>query len=609
MHRALILVLFFVFAATLQCKRSLSLNGDVFAFGDFDSDKHTDLFVVSKARDLVTVFRWNTNSKSFKDSGISVASENIVQVSSHDFNRDGALDVLVVTKDKAIYESAIYLGYHTKIDNQPSLRINGTSQMLVFDYNNDLFPDLLGNSNAGHQSVWIMQQDGLSVQEFQRQIQPLSKDYASAFVDMDGDCLADLVTVEGECHNRRGSLKLHVWINQKENGFLSVPQRTLNLPCSAQQITLADMDRNGAVDIVYADLERNSIHIIYNQQKPVCNTRVGSSSVSCRSPTNLCSADSKFTLGDPTSPNSKDHVVFELKTHAFGHVKEGLLRLRAGDWNMDGYPDIFAPIVDDQTGKTYLYLLTNQKCSESRCGSINRDLRTLDLSDSFDTPDAYTAAFMDYQEDGIGDLMVLTDPAMFDGNGPSDAVLYENPANSDSFFLKAMALNGLCMSWCPSGAKFPDPRPYGVNQVGATFKFTVTELDGTKHIRQETQLSQSSHMALQAPYTLYGLGRTNNYVEEFFLGMPLKQPKHYAYWIAIVPNSRLIAVPYKPSDPLTWQLELYVSPSSQLLWVSVAVLVSLVAVGLIILILEYKERKEDEAEKRATAHLFSFDAL
>lgn len=36
-------------------------------------------------------------------------------------------------------------------------------------------------------------------------------------------------------------------------------------------------------------------------------------------------------------------------------------------------------------------------------------------------------------------------------------------------------------------------------------------------------MAQSAHAPLTLPFELFGLGQTNNYVEEFFLGLPLSQ--------------------------------------------------------------------------------------
>jgi integrin alpha FG-GAP repeat containing protein 1 len=110
-------------------------------------------------------------------------------------------------------------------------------------------------------------------------------------------------------------------------------------------------------------------------------------------------------------------------------------------------------------------------------------------------------------------------------------------------------LNGVCPSWC-SGVKFPDPKPYGVNLPGGTFKFTLNDLSGTAHVAQGVQLQQSGYLALQTPYVMFGLGRTSNYIEEIFMGVPISNGKeHYNSWICIIPNSQVIGFPYPPSSP------------------------------------------------------------
>jgi integrin alpha FG-GAP repeat containing protein 1 len=89
-------------------------------------------------------------------------------------------------------------------------------------------------------------------------------------------------------------------------------------------------------------------------------------------------------------------------------------------------------------------------------------------------------------------------------------------------------------------------------------------------------LPQTAYLALNTPYVLFGLGRSSNYIEEFFYGIPINQvlrlttlffflvflaeyhllqAVHYNYWIgSTIPNSQVVAIPYKPSEPLTYVL-------------------------------------------------------
>lgn len=100
-------------------------------------------------------------------------------------------------------------------------------------------------------------------------------------------------------------------------------------------------------------------------------------------------------------------------------------------------------------------------------------------------------------------------------NNNSIVAIYNNFFN-DAFFLKTMGTyqqlfaqvilkmkigsNGVCPSFCSTGPKFPSPKvstiiplhhlqwqPYGVNFPGAVFKFTYSELDGTKRVTEGDQ--------------------------------------------------------------------------------------------------------------------------
>jgi len=173
------------------------------------------------------------------------------------------------------------------------------------------------------------------------------------------------------------------------------------------------------------------------------------------------------------------------------------------------------------------------------------------------------------------------------------------------------ASNGVCPSFCPSGEKFPDPKPYGVNFPGANFKFTWSELSGRLRVTQGVQLHQSGYLALQTPYVFFGLGRTSNYVEQMFIGVSIVSDSGYykLFPIFIIPNSQLIMFPYKPGNPDSWTLELFIRTSGLTLWVIVAVVSTLIINGLIVYFFKWREKREDALLRQETAHLFSFDAM
>lgn len=187
------------------------------------------------------------------------------------------------------------------------------------------------------------------------------------------------------------------------------------------------------------------------------------------------------------------------------------------------------------------------------------------------------------------------------------AFVLRTTVDEDAYFLTTQASNGVCPAWCKApDPEFPRPRPYGVNFHGGVFKFTVTAVDGTKFPRIAVALTQSGNLALQTPYTLTGLGRTSNYIEELFAGFTIANYAHYNLYIAIIPKSQIVVFPYPISDASAWLIELFISPSSVLIGVLITISVSLFIVGVSILFFHIREQREDEREKKAQRHLFNF---
>ena len=48
----------------------------------------------------------------------------------------------------------------------------------------------------------------------------------------------------------------------------------------------------------------------------------------------------------------------------------------------------------------------------------------------------------------------------------------------------------------------------------------VKEINSIFFLFEATQLSQAAYFALQPPYTVFGLGRTPNFVEKLIIGLP-----------------------------------------------------------------------------------------
>lgn len=172
--------------------------------------------------------------------------------------------------------------------------------------------------------------------------------------------------------------------------------------------------------------------------------------------------------------------------------------------------------------------------------------------------------------------------------------LYNN-FKPDALFVKSSGLNGVCHEWCTVGPKFPDPKPYGVNYPGGTFKFALTDNDGTTLGAAGAQMYRTGYFSLQTPYLMFGLGRISNYIQTIFYGTNSKK-NWFNYWQGVIPNSQVIAIPYKVNKPTSWSIELFLSPSAIVFWIIILLVVTLIILAAIVIGFKLKERVKKKHE-------------
>ncbi|PKU34668.1 neuropilin and tolloid-like protein 2 [Limosa lapponica baueri] len=107
------------------------------------------------------------------------------------------------------------------------------------------------------------------------------------------------------------------------------------------------------------------------------------------------------------------------------------------------------------------------------------------------------------------------------------------------------------------------------------------------------QLSQSAHFALQLPYNVLGLGRSANFLDHLYVGIPRplgEKSVRKQEWTAIIPNSQLIVIPYPHNVPRSWSAKLYLTPSNIVLLTAIALIGVCVFILAIIGILHWQEK-------------------
>ncbi|CAJ0845551.1 7606_t:CDS:10 [Entrophospora sp. SA101] len=586
-----------------------NISGTVAAFGDFNSDKFTDIVVLDSTQKSISIYLWDHESNKFSkanSSDIEINDFLITNVIPGDYNYDGNLDLLLMgqTNPSTIYRKneplymRVYFGYDNATFNlsYADLESSYSQHPITFDFDGDMKTDLLGHYfSSTHDSklfVWknvynestgtlfevVPLSDNMTMPQKGCR---LSEPHSNAFIDLNGDCLSDLFLT---CEENFRETSYQIWVNTKDHGY--VLTRYGELP------TYADGD--GTIDMVFPVCKKSecAIHIAYNKQKPLCSSK---DETNCRKLSNLCEPDDDFRFNLNDDPDNDAYTIIDVKDLLDGGVIvikdksfKGMLPvpIRIGDYNMDGFPDLL--VISEKGTEHFVSLLESIPCTLEYCDPLavkaqrRAFVKVIDGANSLnEITNAKGAAFFDVDEDGTLDIMVLAD--LKSNDAARDIYLINNDYFNDAFFLKTLVLNGVSQR-----------QHYGVNYPGSAFKFTVVDTYGNKRANQVAQYSQVGYLYLQTPYTLFGLGRTNNYVEELFVGVVRNQSYHYTSYFGVIPNSQLIIIPYQPddyNDIYTWALELYIHPGDWIPWVLTTLATATVILATIVAALHWMEKR------------------
>ncbi|KAJ2805135.1 hypothetical protein H4R20_002213 [Coemansia guatemalensis] len=618
-----------------------NLRGTPAAFGDFNGDHQTDLFVISSDQKTVELWQWQKREKNFDhaqsadihiDSGVLVSN-----VIPGDFDMDGNLDLLVQGSKKSSSEVVmmLYLGDGTSgFQAAGELPSAANTLPFAFDYDGTGRVDLLGLSwdqrdNATAPPIWVWSNAPAAVpdtdsnendakesavQERRRNASDLfslrafdspsygngtkmctpASPHSSAFVDLDGDCLADLFIV---CD---GNEEYQIWTNS-EAGF--VYSQTGKLPSDAGPVSFADMNADGSMDLVIPILGKSQIYVIYNQQRPLC---VGlRKHENCRKFKRICEGDPEFSfsLADAHIINISSmwhsEVLLDAISDFQGHAAPPAVRV--ADFNLDGYPDM-AIVTKKGRSESRVRLLQSVACDGCKAGKDGQ----LDRRDYKAVTDGVAAleqlkhvqdlAFFDIDGTGTLDLLVY----YLDGAGKKRAGAVYNNFFTDAFFIKALA--------CPTGKDGnKHVRSYTGYMSGPTFKYLLVSDSGKKHVAQSAQAPQTAYRALFTPYTVIGIGRTNNYIEDFSVGSTSALGEHERSFEGLIPNSNVVIFPLNTTKD--WRLELYMNRSESTPYILATLLSSMVVLAITVVTLGALERKADKREKQRALHAINFDAL
>ena len=593
------------------CDRTTELglsaaHGPVVAICDWNGDRYTDLLSLNGT--TLGLHLWNRDEYKFHDVlrlqlplALEDQSMAVVGITAQDFDNDGHVDLLVTLQGKDHMKVQIFLHDDPEGTDETHLRASGwqatvDDEVLVANLFGSGSVDLFGSSN-GHRMAWRNKGTPGKVVLVGTQLpgSQLATPHTSSTVDVNGDCVADLVTVTLE----NGVKYLEFW-SVKTLAEGQPMARIMSLH-GLGLLSWTDIDSDGDLDII-APVEHKGrwryILILYNQQgtkDPAC-----ASDLCCLSEFAFHEFDHPFA--DPSSLLSCDYsagyLLLDLGDEPMDYRTwtNGISappRVRVGDFNIDGYPD-FVVVTDISNGSgTAAHLWKNEPCVGqpcSRCGSprmmVHQKAGAEVLKGMAGVFDGF---FYTYNEEGASDLIFM-------GGAGSHTKLWalKNDFFNDAFFLKALAsrVGGV------KGKKF-----FGAALPGTMLKLTWADLDTNPRVQMGVQLPTSTHNALNLPYTFSGLGRTNSYIDQFVCGSYQEdaQKKDTHEWLGLIPNSQVFVLLTPSDDGPKWSLEIYVSPSKITFWVAASVAGGLALLAVPVWYLHRQERLADEIERRAKA--------
>ncbi|XP_029042744.2 T-cell immunomodulatory protein [Osmia bicornis bicornis] len=562
------------------------LDGMPAAFGDFNSDELTDVFMLRKNGTTVQIFLAAEQEPLLRPSSdLSCTFRSmVVSVVPGDFDGDVFMDVLVITFDKESKLSFAYIlwGGNGRLnctnEGQPLIKMIG--QPLALDFNGDMIIDLFGVNENGSRTFWVFDQSrrppmAIPMDELTERPPPISQPHSNAYLDLNNDFLADLVVSTSKC--------FEIWLGI-EQGFRfheTIPfPYNISLPHFEGKLGQAlylDVELTGKMDLLL----------------PLCFDE------ECTNSTIMMYSDKWYNL----QVNFRDgNSALWGFVKPDGHRYTDTITLRGGDFNMDGYPDLLATLKSTVSKQKRSYLLENVACYS--CVGFTRKFQVKWQALNPFHNETAMAVFYDFYQDGILDVILVEAGK---SNNTYSTAAFKNSLDYDANFVKVMVLTGRTNSLYPisPGSLGKKKRTYGTNLPGPSIAYRTTTQDGSPRSAIAAQLPQSAHFSLNLPYTTFGLGRTPNFVDALTIGVGGKSRE----WPQIIPNSQMVVIPNPIAEPWRWKAQLFVTPSKLILLSAAALTGTCGLISLIIVALYWKERREDKIEKLQEAHRFHFDAM
>ncbi|CDW73884.1 UNKNOWN [Stylonychia lemnae] len=628
------------------------------AFADINNDRYTDIITINEAKTVFTVHLYEpakkmfVYQKSFKPSDCQKIT-NIAVGRSVDRIR-----LFITCQTSSISSQSTSTSNHGTViklfdkygkyvdfeEQKMQIPIESGSQPFIADLNGDYLEDII-YTDVNHDIKVAFQKRNpaeLFVTDFDQALlvtdetegclqkknvkRKLSVPHSTSLIDFDGDCLSDLFITVTEVNSGKSFYEIYIRrekelqddLNQDDPQNISANQTQLDsslrgmntfclvsreeIPSSTNNLFhFADVDRDAMIDMLFVTKNDLSLHVYHNKLQNLQNTlnQQGQSGLG---------QNFKQVCADTNRPINKIKDIFQ----SFSQIEEKYVvkqliskdsnavdmysddeqsmpgRLYIGDVTSDGFPDILITM-KYINGTTKSHILVNSPC-DSMCTpkAAKAKRRTFNLQynqyqnllDQFDK--VRYAVFFDLNENSMMDIILVK------GEKSEISAIYNNFAK-DAFFLKSRVISD---------------ESIGNTLHSASFRCILTDLDEQKFISMTGQSGQTAFQALQMPFAQIGIGRSNNFIEQFTVAVPTNGTRVMKRWTPIIPKSVLFVM-VKNDDQLTipssdlWGLDVLVKPNEKMILILLVDAVFLLILGLIIIILHLLEKAKDRKEAKS----------
>ena len=392
-----------------------------------------------------------------------------------------------------------------------------------------------------------------------------------AYVDVDGNCSPDILL----SHEKDGKLYINVYLsNRKTEGTYEFAQEIevgntadfgpfvisrINNTKNSSYAPLFDIlipMKNESKILVY----ENSLKLIYSWETYFCDDN--------------SNEDVDVSIIGEIFKKKENHT-YDLPLPDVPNVRlddSSLAIIRPGDFLAEGRPGL---LVKQKSGdNTYLSLYSKDAYEFILQLTVN----------SSKIGNVKNGVFYDINESGLLSLIVQNDKL---------ENFFILNYRKNTYFVKSKLMN--------------DKKAYYDANLGASFRYIVTDRDGSRHMDLWYQLAQTSDMNIPLPYSLIGIGETNNYIENFQIlsGNYYKDlsmfkdssKRNFKDQTPIIPNTQMVIFKFlNDASKYEWYIDLIVLPMDSLVVIALVIVGVMLAILGVIIYLHIREVKEEQKE-------------